>query len=67
MNPFFSYRLHQVERSASGADQRLADERAGRLAADIAELRRSFARPAKALLNLARRLPRAVHAVIAES
>lgn len=68
MNPsFYTYELYQVERSASGPEQRMADVRAGQLAADIAELRRSFARPAIALLNLVRRRPRVAHPVTAES
>jgi hypothetical protein len=67
MTPFHSYQLHQVERSVSTAEQRLADEQAGRLAADMAALGRSSTRPAKALLKMVRRLTSVLRPVAAES
>jgi hypothetical protein len=67
MDPFYSYRLHQIERSASGPEQRLADERAGQMAAAFAGLRLLFTRPAKALLGKARRAPRVVTPATTES
>jgi hypothetical protein len=67
MDPFYSYRLYQIERSASGADRRLADERSGQLGAALAEVRGLLTGPAKALLRRAHRVPCVVTPATTES
>lgn len=46
MGPYEAYRLYQVERPKSAAELRLADERAGQLAAAAAGMVRQLTRPA---------------------
>jgi hypothetical protein len=47
MGPYEAYRLYQIERPKSAAEIRLADERAGRLAAAAADVFRQLTRPAR--------------------
>ncbi len=60
MAPFSGYSIYQVERTKSERERRLADARAGELAADLSRLRQLLGRPRRALRDLTNSLSRAV-------
>jgi hypothetical protein len=52
MTPFNGYTIYQAERAQTERERRMADARAGELAADFSRLRTLLARPAQALRAL---------------
>jgi hypothetical protein len=52
MIPFNAYAIYRSERAVSEREQRLADARAGELAADFSRLRALLARPVHVLQDL---------------
>jgi hypothetical protein len=53
MTPFNGYTIFQAERPQTEGERRMADARAGELAADFSRLRALLARPAQTLRGLA--------------
>jgi len=62
MLPYDTYRIYQIERAKSPAEDRRADEQAARLASAVSSLFRGLTRPVRVMRGLqlagARRLPR---------
>jgi hypothetical protein len=52
MVPFNGYRIYQVQRALSDREQRLADARAGELAAGFSQLRSLLAQPLRTLRRM---------------
>jgi hypothetical protein len=65
--PFGAYQLYQVEREVTLRERRMADVRAGELAAVIGGARSSFTRRARALFKVVRRALRPVATTLAKS
>jgi hypothetical protein len=67
MIPFGTYQLYQAERAITENERRMADVRSGELAAAIGEVSCSFARRAKGVFRLVRRVPRLTPTTLAKS